>query len=60
MAARPRVCELRCGGLNEPLARYHVSLGISLSLPLLPLSLEDSAAKCGKVASRKPCEYHYH
>lgn len=28
---------------------------------LLPLSLEkDSAAKCGKVASRKPCEYHYH
>lgn len=34
-AACPRVCELRCGGLDEPLARYHVSLGIGLSLPLL-------------------------
>jgi hypothetical protein len=37
MAERPRVCELSCGGLDEPLARYHVSLEISLSLLLLPL-----------------------
>jgi hypothetical protein len=47
MAECPRVCELRCGGLDEPLARYHVSLEISfISATVTSLSLEkDSAAR---------------